>query len=109
MNYEKSILIIAIVSIVTLLLRLIPFIIFNGKKEVPKIITYLSNVLPFSIMAMLVVYCYKEIYILSTPYGITELFAGVTVVLVHLWKKNTLISIIIGTVFYMILIQLIFI
>ena len=60
-------------------------------------------------MAMLVVYCYKEIDILSAPYGISELFAGVTVVLVHLWKKNTLISIIIGTVFYMILIQLIFI
>ena len=109
MNMEKSILIIVIVSVVTLLLRLFPFIIFNNKREIPKIITYLSNYLPFAIIGMLVVYCYKSVDLITKPYGIPELIAGVIVVLLHLWRKNTLLSIICGTIVYMVLVQFIFI
>lgn len=106
---KHAILLIIVVSVVTILLRFLPFIIFNDKKEPPKIITYLGNILPFSVMAMLVVYCFKDICITHFPFGLPEIIAGTIVVLLHVWKKNTLLSIISGTIVYMLLIQFIFI
>lgn len=106
---KHAILLIIVVSVVTILLRFLPFIIFNDKKEPPKIITYLGNILPFSVMAMLVVYCFKDIYITHFPFGLPEVIAGTIVVLLHIWKKNTLFSIASGTIVYMLLIQFIFI
>lgn len=108
-NITHSILIILIVAIITILLRFTPFLIFNGKKESPKIITYLSNVLPFAIMGMLVIYCLKDINVINFPFGLPELIASLIVVLLHLWKRNTLLSILLGTISYMILVQFIFI
>lgn len=107
MNYH-SIAIIAVVSLVTVALRVIPFCIFTGERKSPAIITYLGNALPFSIMGMLVVYCLRGITFLSSPFGLPEIIAGTVVVLLHLWKRNTLLSIIAGTVVYMLLIQLVF-
>lgn len=106
---KHAILLIIVVSVVTILLRFLPFIIFNDKKEPPKIITYLGNILPFSVMAMLVVYCFKDISFTNFPFGLPEVIAGTIVVLLHVWKKNTLLSIISGTIVYMLLIQFIFI
>lgn len=108
-NITHSILIILIVAIITILLRFTPFLIFNAKKESPKIITYLSNVLPFAIMGMLVIYCLKDINVINFPFGLPELIASLIVVLLHLWKRNTLLSILLGTISYMILVQFIFI
>ena len=108
-NPIHSILIIAIVAIITILLRFIPFLVFNGKKESPKVIAYLSNVLPFAIMAMLVIYCLKDISIIAFPFGLPEIIASVIVILLHLWRKNTLLSISVGTIIYMLLIQFVFI
>ena len=108
-NPTHSILIIAIVATITILLRFIPFLVFNGKKESPKVITYLSNVLPFAIMAMLVVYCLKDISVITFPFGLPEIIASVIVILLHLWRKNTLLSISVGTIIYMLLIQIVFI
>ena len=100
----KSILIV-VMAVVTALLRFLPFLIWNGKRKTPEVIVYLGKVLPYSIMAMLVVYCLKDITFLRKPFGIPENLASVAVILVHLWKRNTLISIILGTAVYMILIQ----
>ena len=108
-NPTHSILIIVIVATITILLRFIPFLVFNGKKESPKVITYLSNVLPFAIMAMLVVYCLKDISVITFPFGLPEIIASVIVILLHLWRKNTLLSISVGTIIYMLLIQFVFI
>lgn len=109
MDYKYSALLIAVVAIVTLLLRMFPFIIFGGKRKTPEIITYLGKVLPYAIMGMLVVYCLKNISITSFPFGIPEVIASSVVVLLHLWKRNTLISVGGGTVLYMILIQYVFV
>ncbi len=109
MDYKYSALLIAVVAIVTLLLRVLPFIIFGGKRKTPEIVTYLGKVLPYAIMAMLVVYCLKDISITSFPFGIPEVIASSVVVLLHLWKRNTLISVGVGTVIYMILIQYVFV
>ena len=109
MNYKYSALLIAVVAIVTLLLRVLPFIIFGGKRKTPEIVTYLGKVLPYAIMGMLVVYCLKDISITSFPFGIPEVIASSAVVLLHLWKRNTLISVGGGTLLYMILIQYVFV
>ena len=91
---------------VTLLLRALPFMCFGGKGGVPKWIASLGGVLPPAIMAALVVYCFKGVPFGSFADGAYQLIAGAVVVLVHLWKRNTLLSIAVGTAAYMLLIRL---
>lgn len=107
MSYD--ILIIAVVAIVTILIRFLPFIIFRGDKKTPDFITYLGKVLPYSIMAMLVVYCLKGMSIISSPHGLPEIISALVIIALHVWKRNTLLSIIAGTICYMLLVQLVFV
>ena len=99
---------VAVIALVTIALRFLPFLIFSGKRQTPAFVSYLGKVLPFAIMGMLVVYCLRSISFAAFPFGIPELLACAAVVLLHLWKRNTLLSIAGGTVFYMILVQTIF-
>lgn len=99
---------VVVVALVTMATRFLPFLIFGGKHQTPKIITYLGQVLPFAIMGMLVVYCMKDVKFLAAPYGIPELLACAVVAVLHIWKRNSLLSIGVGTVFYMLLVQLVF-
>ncbi|MBR6743073.1 MAG: branched-chain amino acid transporter permease [Clostridia bacterium] len=108
MSDTKILLYILVTATVTLILRILPFILFKENAPTPKIITDLGKYLPYAIMAMLVVYCLKDVTPLSYPYGIPELISVAAVVLLHIWKRNTLLSIAIGTVCYMLLVQLIF-
>lgn len=98
---------VATIALVTIGLRFLPFLIFRGR-QTPKFIAYLGRVLPYSIMGMLVVYCLRNTAVTAPPHGIPELMATALVVVLHLWKKNTLLSIIAGTVCYMVLIQSVF-
>jgi branched-subunit amino acid transport protein AzlD len=99
---------IAVIAIVTMLIRFLPFIIFGGGKETPAYISYLSSVLPYAIIGMLVVYCLKDVSLISAPYGFPELIAAAAVIALHLWRRNTLLSIAVGTVVYMVLVQAVF-
>lgn len=99
---------IIVVAIVTLMTRVIPFLIFPENKETPAYIEYLGKVLPFSVMGMLVVYCFKSISILAWPHALPEIIAGMLVVILHKWKHNLLLSIAGGTIIYMILVQVVF-
>ncbi len=101
-------LLILTMAVVTALLRFLPFLIWNGKRKTPSYILFLGKHLPYAIMGMLVVYCLKGVEITTFPHGLPELIAVVAVALLHIWKKNTLLSIIGGTVLYMILIQIVF-
>lgn len=98
---------VAIMTLLTFALRALPFLIF-GRKETPPFIEYLGKYLPYAIMGMLVIYCLKAVRPLAYPYGLPELIAILIVVLLHIWKRNTLLSIVSGTVSYMLLIQLVF-
>ena len=98
---------IVVVAVVTMLLRFIPFVIF-GRSKTPDYITYISSILPYAIMGMLVVYCVKDVNIAAAPHGIPELIAGGVVVRLHIWKENTRLSIVTGTIVYMLLIQFVF-
>lgn len=106
MNDQYILEAIGIISLGTIFLRFAPFLIF--RKHVPKMIIYLGNVLPAAIMAMLVVYCLKNVSLGMNPYGIPEICSLVVVILMHKWKHQTLLSIISGTSLYMFLIQVIF-
>ena len=101
-----SALLVAVMSAVTILLRAAPFLIF--KKKTPAYVMYLGKVLPAAIIGMLVVYCLKDVKIVSTPFGAPELIAGLLVVGLQAWKRNILLSILTGTVGYMLLTQLVF-
>ena len=101
-------LIIAVAGAVTLLLRFLPLLIFGGKRETPPFIVYLGKVLPYAIMGMLVIYCMRGISFTAAANFLPELIACAVVVLAHVWKRNTLLSIISGTVCYMLLVQVVF-
>ena len=102
----NSAILVATMSIVTILLRFLPFIVF--RKETPEYVSYLGKVLPPALIGMLVIYCLKDVSIAVSPFGIPELIAAVCVVLLQVWKRNSLISILTGTVIYMVLIQMVF-
>ena len=108
-NVGHSVGIVAVAAAVTMAIRFLPFILFPENREVPKYLIYLSRVLPAAVMGMLVVYCYRNTEILIGSHGIPELIATIAVVGSYIWKKNFLISIAIGTILYMILVQLVFI
>ena len=97
---------IAVMAIVTMLLRFLPFIIF--RKETPEYISYLGQVLPAALIGMLVIYCLKDTSFMEAPHGIPELIAAGIVVVLQAWKRNSLLSILSGTVIYMLLVQLVF-
>ncbi|MBQ7384845.1 MAG: branched-chain amino acid transporter permease [Clostridia bacterium] len=108
MTLTQQIITILMCVLATVLTRALPFLLFSSKKPTPKFVRYLGGALPTAIFAMLVVYCLKNVNILSGSHGIPELIAICAVVGVHLWRKNTLLSILLGTVIYMLLIQLVF-
>ncbi len=97
-----------VLALVTALTRFLPFLIFGEKRKTPELILYLGKVLPFAIMGMLVVYCLKDVQVLAYPYGIPELIGCAIVAALHVWKRNSLLSIGVGTVVYMLLVQLVF-
>ena len=101
-------LIIAAAAICTVFTRALPFLFFGGNKGIPGSIRYLGKILPPAIMAVLVVYCLKNISLLQAPFGAPELLACALTVILHVWKRNNLLSIAGGTIFYMILIQVVF-
>ena len=92
----------------TMLTRFLPFLVFSDKRPIPKYIQYLGHALPPAIFAMLVVYCLKDVEVVSGSHGIPELIAMVVVVILHLWKRKMLLSIAAGTVLYMLLVQTVF-
>ena len=103
-----AVLLVAVVALVTMLLRFLPFWIFGENRTTPPLIAHLGQVLPFAIMGMLVVYCLKDMTLVSAPFGIPELIGCALVTLLHIWKRNTLLSIGAGTVCYMLLVQFVF-
>ena len=106
MTATQAFVIILVTAVCTLITRLIPFVLFGGNKEMPKAVNYLGAILPPAIMATLVVYCLKGADLFSATHGIPEFTATLLTALLHVWKRNVLLSIAAGTFCYMILVQL---
>ena len=105
MNELYPYLVVLIAALVTIAIRFLPFAFFHGR-QTPSIIMYFGKVLPAAIMGMLVVYCLRNTEIAEGSHGLPESISCIIVILLHKWKRNTLFSIIAGTVAYMILIRL---
>lgn len=108
MSVTQQIITIAMVVLGTMLTRFLPFLIFPSGKPTPHYVQYLGKVLPSAVIGLLVMYCFKDVSLLSGSHGIPELIGVAVVAMLHLWKKKMLLSIAGGTIVYMILVQWVF-
>ena len=110
LNAGYTVLIILVAAAVTFGTRLLAFVVFGGRKggEPPKWVTYLGQVLPPAVIALLIVYCLRSIDLFAGTHGLPELLCVVVCALLHLWKRNELLSIIGSTILYMVLVQVVF-
>jgi len=100
-----SLLLIAAMAAVTFFTRALPFLLFDHGKEPPQIVLRLSRTLPPAIMAMLVVYCLRELTFAAPGGWVPALAACLLVVALQWWKNNDLLSILGGTACYMALLH----
>jgi branched-subunit amino acid transport protein AzlD len=108
MTVTQQIITIAICAIGTMATRFLPFIIFRDNRPTPAYVKYLGKALPAAIFGMLVVYCLKDVNITTYSFGLPELIGIITVVVLHLWKRQMILSIAAGTAVYMLIIQFVF-
>lgn len=92
----------------TMMTRFLPFLVFPADKKTPSYIQYLGKVLPAALFGLLVIYCLRNVSIWTENHAIPEFLAIALVVGIHLWKRNMLLSIAAGTIFYMFLVQMVF-
>ena len=105
---RNPVLLIAVAAVVTALLRFLPFWVFGENRTTPQWLLRMGRLLPYAIMGMLVVYCLKDVTLTTAPFGLPEFLGCAIVAGLHIWKRNTLLSIGGGTLCYMLLIQLVF-
>ena len=101
-----SAVLVAVMAACTILLRALPFIVFRN--NTPGYIMYLGEVLPPALIGMLVIYCLREVSFIAAPFGIPEMIAAFVVAALQVWKRNSVVSILSGTIVYMILVQTMF-
>ncbi len=109
MTLNEQILTIVTAIIALQLCRWVAFWIFPAHKKVPDFVQYLGKALPPAVFGLLVVYCYKNVDILGRYHGAAEFLAGAVVIALHLWRKNMFLSIGVGTILYMVLVQTVFV
>ena len=100
-----SALLIAVCAAVTACLRFLPFWLFGKDRPAPAAVLRLGRILPCAVIGMLVTYCLKDVHFSAAAGFLPQIIAGAVVVLLYVWKKNTLLSVVAGTAAYMILIQ----
>lgn len=108
MTLTQQIITIGMIVLATMLTRFLPFLVFPADKPTPKYIQYLGKVLPSAVFGLLIIYCLKNVSILGGSHGIPELISIALVIVLHLWKRQMLLSIAGGTICYMLLVQLVF-
>lgn len=108
MNLIQVVIMIWMVILGTMITRFLPFCIFTSDKPTPKYVQYLGKMIPSAALGMLVIYCLKDVSLFRGNHGVPELISIIIVVLLRLWKKQMMISIVGGTISYMVFIQLIF-
>ena len=111
MNYTTGqlFLFFGLIILGTVITRALPFLLFPEKRKIPKYIKYLADVLPFTMIGMLVIYCLKDVSFIGGSHGLPELISIAAIVMLHLWRNNTLLSIGCGSLLYMILVQYVFV
>ena len=108
MSLAQTLFTILIIAFVTFLTRAVPFMLFPAGRKTPEYVVFLGKVLPCATIGMLVVFCLKSVAPAVWPHGIPEALAVAAVALLQYWKGNSLVSIVTGTVLYMVLVQTLF-
>ena len=108
MTLTQQIITIAMVVLATMLTRFLPFLVFPAGRPTPKYIQYLGKALPPAVFGLLIIYCLKNVSLFTGSRGVPELIAIVLVIVLHLWKRQMLLSIAGGTICYMLLVQFVF-
>ena len=107
-DFKHSLIIILVMGLVTLATRILPVLIFGRNEKIPKYIMYLGKVVPYTAMGLLIVYCFKDVSVVQKPHALPELIAMSVVIASYLWKRNAIFSVVIVTVLYMLLVQIVF-
>lgn len=108
MTVAQQVITVAVVVLATMLTRFLPFLIFPAGRPTPKYIQYLGKVLPSAVFGLLIIYCLKDVSIFTGNRALPELISIALVIMLHLWKRQMLLSIAGGTVCYMLLVQFVF-
>ena len=108
MTLSQQILTVALCVPGTMAMRFLPFLVFSSGRRTPPYVLYLGRALPPAIFGLLVVYCLKDVSLLSGSHGLPEAIAIAAVAALHLWKRQMLLSIAGGTILYMLLVQWVF-
>ena len=108
MTLTQQLITIGLCFLATLITRFLPFLVFSAKRPTPAFVRYLGDVLPGAIIGLLIVYCLRDVRLLSGSHGLPEALALAVTVGLHLWKKNLLLSMAAGTLCYMTMISLVF-
>ncbi len=108
-DYRHALVIILVMGLATMATRLLPVLIFGRGEKVPDLILYLGKVVPYTAMGLLIVYCLKDVSLFKDSHALPEIISLVVVSGSYLWKRNTILSVVVGTVLYMVLIQFIFV
>ena len=109
MTTPQMIITVAAVVLGTMTTRFLPFLLFPANKPTPKYIQYLGKLLPYAVMGLLLIYCLKDVQVAAWPHGIPELIGVAVTAALQFWRKNMLLSIAVGTILYMALVQLVFV
>ncbi len=109
MTLEQQILTIGLCAAATMLTRFLPFFVFSEQRPTPAFVQYLGKVLPAAVFGMLVIYCLKDVEWVSGTHGLPECIGIMVTVVVHCWKRNMMLSMAVGTICYMVLVQYIFV
>ncbi|MBR1812811.1 MAG: AzlD domain-containing protein [Lachnospiraceae bacterium] len=107
-DYTHAFLIILAMGVATLATRIAPVLIFGRDRKVPDLILYLGKVMPYTAMGLLIIYCLKDVSVLEGSHALPEGIALAVVIASYIWKRNTIFSVVLGTVLYMVLVQVVF-
>ena len=107
-DHSHALMIILVMGAVTLATRLLPVLIFGRNEKVPDLILYLGRTVPYTAMGLLIVYCLKDVSFTAGSHALPEIIALAAVAGSYLWKRNTILSVVVGTVLYMFLVQKVF-
>ena len=108
MTLTQQIITVAMVVLGTAVTRFLPFMVFPSGKPTPKYVQYLGKFLPAAVFGLLVVYSLKDVSVFTGSHGIPEMISILLVIVLHVWKRQMLLSIAGGTVCYMLLVQFVF-
>lgn len=109
LSAKETIIVVAVAALCTFATRVLPFILFGGSKEMPEFVKYLGDILPASIIGILIIYCLRDFTSGNISTIAPQLIAVGLTAVIHIWKRNTLLSIATGTIGYMLMIHFIFI